>query len=75
MQVPAALQRGEWVDVAIQIQADGELSVYMNREHLFTSRFLFTPSPGAVYRIALAGAAADTELLFRDVYLWRGARY
>jgi len=68
------LSPDEWHHLAIQVRADGNASVFLDRELLHTASVYASPSEDDRWRIVLMGAAVDTELLFRNITVWRGLR-
>jgi len=64
-----------WTHVALQLRADGEVSLALDREVVVVSSLLARNGPDTRWRVVLGGAAVDTELRFRDLRLWDGPRY
>lgn len=64
-----------WTHVAVQLRADGEVSLALNRQVVVVSSLLAENGPDTRWRVVLGGAAVDTELHFRDLRLWDGPRY
>lgn len=69
------LPSDDWIHVALQVRPDGIGSVILNREVVFETSYVLTGHDTSLWTITLDGAGVDTELLFRDITLWRGARY
>jgi hypothetical protein len=65
----------DWVHVALQVRADGAPSLFLNREHVVSSQFKLPISEEDSWRVMLAGASVDTELLVRNLVVWRGERF
>lgn len=65
----------DWVHLALQVRSDGIGSLVVDREPLFETPYMIRGHASSLWRILLEGAAVDTQLLFRDVTLWRGVRY
>jgi hypothetical protein len=64
----------DWVHLALQIRPDGLSSIFLNREQINVSRYPALPN-NFTWKIELAGASVDTELLVRNLTLWRGERF
>lgn len=72
---PDQLPTTDWTHVALQFRPDGELSIWVNREHAFTAPLHIENDPDTRWRALLVGASVDTEVLVRNVRLWDGPRY
>ena len=64
----------DWVHLALQVRPDGLTSFFVNREQINVSRYPALPNT-FTWKIELAGASVDTELLVRNLTLWRGERF
>jgi len=73
--LPDLLPTPNWVHLAIQVRPDGSTQLYVNRRLVATSRLRMDLNPDQRFRVALLGAAVDTELYVRNVSLWEGVRY
>jgi hypothetical protein len=73
--VGAGFRPGEWNRLAIQVRADGEVSAWINGEHVVTSPLLADVSGLPDWRVALLGRSVDTQLWVRDLIVWLGLRY
>ena len=69
------LPSSDWTHLALQLRADGALSVFLNRELTHRSDVVLPLEPRARVHVRLGGASVDTRLLIRDVVLWRGERF
>ncbi len=69
------LPSDDWVHLAIQLRADGELSTFLNGE--FVSRFPVRVRNDAEvrWRLGIFGHSVDTEVHVRNLALWPGMRY
>ena len=64
---PGLLPSDDWVHLALQLRADGELSVWVEREHVFTGPVHLDTAPETGWRVAILGASYETELFVRDL--------
>jgi len=69
------LPSSDWTHLALQLRADGALSVFLDRELAHRSDVVLPVEPQARVHVRLGGASVDTRLLIRDVVLWRGERF
>ena len=74
-EVPASLPSSGWTHVALQIRADGEPSLVINRERVLTSPILLPTVPRGQWTIKLRGDAVGTELFVRNLNIWQEVRY
>ena len=70
-----SLPSREWVHLAMQVRPDGFYTVLVNRNEVWRFQNPFGAYTGVGWRIELAGASVDTELLIRNLTLWRGERF
>jgi len=75
VEVSPHLPSDDWVHLALQVRSDGTATVFVNRELVFQSESRLAGHATARWKIELAGAAVDTELLIRNLTLWRGERF
>lgn len=73
--LPDDFDSSRWTSVALQIGPDGYPTVAVDGRVAFRSRRSVGPLNGPEWRIVLAGAADQTEFLFRNLKLSRGVRY
>lgn len=69
------LPNDDWTHLAVQMRADGEVSVFVNRELVGTSPLRARNDTDTRWRILLIGSSWETEALARDLYVWEGPRY
>ncbi len=72
---PDDLPTDGWTHLALQVGADGVVELVLNQRVVQRHP---TPVPldrGQRLRIVLTGRAVETELLVRNVIVWRGLRY
>ena len=70
--LPDDFNTNSWTRFALEIQPDGRVALYVNRELL---HILDTPiplRPGDTWRILLAGASVDTQLYVRSLTVYTG---
>lgn len=76
VQLPDALvPDGGWTHMALELSADGFVSVAINRQLVFTSPVPMVADPGREWHIKITGAEVGTTAMIRDVVLWDGMRY
>ncbi|MBT8396744.1 MAG: AAA family ATPase [Gemmatimonadetes bacterium] len=73
--VPEDLPTSDWTHVAIQVRADGECSLVINRKRVATSPILVPTRPHAHWTVSIDGDAVDTEVFIRNLNIWREVRY
>ncbi len=75
VRVPEALPTTGWTHLAIQVRADGECSLVVNRERVATSPILLPITPMNRWTVIVEGDAVETEVFIRDLNIWREVRY
>ncbi len=73
--LPDALPTSGWTHVAIQVRPDGEPSLVINRERVATSPILLPTTPSHQWTVVVEGDAVGTEVLVRNLNIWREVRY
>jgi hypothetical protein len=73
--LPEALPSSGWTHLAIQVRADGEVSLVVNRERVGTSPVLLNTVPIHRWNLVLEGDAVGTRLFFRNLNIWPEVRY
>lgn len=69
------LDDGKWHHLGLQLDPTGALSVIVDRTVIGRHPLPFPPGSASPLRIGVLGRAQDTDLLIRDLVVWRGARY
>ena len=72
---PQVFPTDEWVHAAIQIRADGEVSLYLNHRLAAVSPVKLLTEPTNQWVVVLDGEAVGTELLVRNLAVWPEPRY
>jgi DNA-binding SARP family transcriptional activator len=72
---PIPLESREWVHVALQLRADGELQAFVDRKLVGTSPFPLRNDREIGWRVGIFGAALETESYVRNLVVWGGIRY
>ncbi|TVP56439.1 MAG: hypothetical protein EA351_07920 [Gemmatimonadales bacterium] len=69
------LPSDDWVHLAIQLRADGEITAFLNGE--FVGRFpvRLRNDPEVLWRVGIFGHSVDTEVHVRNLALWPGMRH
>jgi DNA-binding SARP family transcriptional activator len=65
----------DWVRLTMVVRADGAASVLLDGEVVYSAEHPIELDPELPWRVALRGVSVDTEVLVRNVVLWRGERY
>lgn len=73
--VSPTLPSDDWVHLALQIRADGETSILLERSLWVPTDGRVTIDPDKLWKIDFHGPSVDTQLLIRNVTVWRGERY
>lgn len=71
----ASLPTDEWTHAALQMRADGTLTVLVNRTPVATSPLRLRNTADTEWRVALYGSSWETEALIRNFTLWDEPRY
>jgi len=69
------LKQDDWNRFALQMRADGLVSLFVNDAFLVAHPIRADNRPDSRWRVLIKDRAADTRLLLRDVTLWNEARY
>lgn len=72
---PIPQNNSNWVHIALQLRADGELRVFVDRQAVGTSPILLRNDPDTRWRVGIFGAAVETEAYIRNLAVWEGVRY
>lgn len=64
-----------WNRFALQLRADGIVSLFINDHFVASHPKPVNNAPGSKWRILILDRAADTHVYLRDVALWDEARY
>jgi hypothetical protein len=72
---PDVLPSSDWVHMALQIRADGECALILNRQKIGTSPIVLDTRPRHAWHLVLIGDAIGTEILVRNLAVWPGERY
>lgn len=75
VELPPYFPTEEWVSLSLQLQPDGTASVLVDRQPVAEMPLPLAADYEGMWRVWITGASVDTELLIRDLALWRGARY
>ncbi len=69
------LPTDDWTHAALQMRADGTLTVLVNRTPVATSPLRLRNTADTEWRVALYGSSWETEALIRNFTLWDEPRY
>lgn len=72
--LPAEAEPGEWMRFSLEVRPDGEVSVRVNGSVAGTVPLHLAVAPGEEWHLQVSGASMDTELVVRDLLVWRGVR-
>jgi DNA-binding SARP family transcriptional activator len=64
-----------WTHLALQVRADGLVSVFVNRRFVAHAPLRLDMDPSAEWRVALFDAALDTQVQVRNLVVWPEPRY
>ncbi len=64
-----------WNRFALQLRADGRVSLFINDAFVVSHPKPLNNAPGSKWRVLILDRAADTHVYLRDVALWDEARY
>jgi hypothetical protein len=65
----------DWVHMALQVRADGQLSFVLNRRVVAISSVHMRAQALHVWRLTLGGDAVDSEVFLRNLSIWPETRY
>jgi DNA-binding SARP family transcriptional activator len=72
---PDDLPAPDWTHLGLQIGADGRLGLVLNQRLAHTYPADLRVDPRRPLRVIVTGRAVETELLIRNLIVWRGLRY
>jgi hypothetical protein len=72
LRLPQHLPSDDWIHVALQVRGDGEVTLVVNREPVARAVVRLSSEPDSQWRIVLLGAPYGSELLVRQLRVWRG---
>jgi hypothetical protein len=75
VRVPDALPSDDWVQIALQIRADGDASLVVDRRRITSAPVTLQLLPGIEWYLVIKGDAVGTELYVRNLRVWPGERY
>jgi hypothetical protein len=75
VRVPDALPSDDWVHIALQVRADGDVSLVVDRERIASAPVTLQALPGKDWYLVVQGDAVGTELYVRNLSIWPGERY
>ena len=73
--VAPSMGSGAWTSLALQLGPDGTVEIFVDHVLVHTSRWKALFDADARWRVVIAGAAVDTQLLLRNLTVTRGARF
>jgi hypothetical protein len=71
----AAFPPDDWVPIALQVLADGRVTLFVNRQQVAESRLKLEGVTYDDWRIDIQGHSVDTRLEVRNVTLWRDRQF
>jgi hypothetical protein len=71
----AAFPPVDWVPIALQVLADGRVTLFVNRQQVAESRLKLEGVTYDDWRIDIQGHSVDTRLEVRNVTLWRDRQF
>lgn len=73
--IEGGLPGERWVHVGLQIRADGEVSLILDRERVATSPVRIETHPRHGWHLSLEGTTVGTEAFVRHLTVWSEPRY
>jgi hypothetical protein len=73
--VPEALPSEDWVHIALQVRADGDVSLVVDRQRVASAPVTLQALPAKDWYLVIQGDALGTELYVRNLSIWPGERY
>jgi len=75
VRLPGTLPPADWTHVAIQVRADGLAALVVDRQVVAVSPVRLRVRPDEGWTIMVEGDAVGTDLLVRNLTIWREVRY
>jgi hypothetical protein len=75
VRLPGALPASDWTAVALQVRPDGEVSLFLNREHVATSPVSLVTEGTGGWFLLLDGKSVGADTFLRDLVIWEEVRY
>lgn len=75
VRVPEALPSDGWVHLALQVRADGQTSLVVNRQRVAVAPVALDTRPSHQWVLLIQGDAIGTEIFVRNLAVWAGERY
>jgi len=75
VRLPDALPPGGWTHVAVQVRADGQVALVVNRNVVAVSPLKLRMHPYERWTVSLEGDAVGTDLFARNLAIWPEVRY
>ena len=72
VRLPAEVDTSDWTQFALEIQPDGQVALYVNQRLVRALENPIFIDPETRWRIQLAGAAENTQLLVRSLTVYSG---
>jgi hypothetical protein len=73
--LPADVDPATWTRLTLQARPDGAVQAYLDGTLWVEGSERLRIRDAEPWQVAIMGAAVDTELLIRDLTVWRGIRY
>ena len=75
VRLPGVLPPMDWTHVAIQVRADGQVGLVVDRKVVAVSPLRLRIRPDRSWTVTVQGDAVGTDLLARNLTIWRELRY
>ena len=75
LRIPGILPSEDWVHMALQVRADGEASLVLDRQPVGSSPATLRMDDAGPWFLLIQGDAVGTEIYVRNLAIWPGERY
>jgi len=75
IRLPHLLPPSNWTHVALQLRADGQVTLVVDRQPVATNPIHIHTQPKHQWTVLVEGSAVGTEIFVRNLNIWRGIRY
>lgn len=72
---PGLIPASEWTRVTLQVRADGQVSLFLDQEHVATSPVNLPTGEEGPWLLLLLGKSVGAPVLLRDLVIWEEVRY
>jgi DNA-binding SARP family transcriptional activator len=75
VRAPESFPPDDWTHLALQVRADGEATLVVNRQRLVSNPIRLHTPPESRWTLIVEGDAIGTDIYVRNLTIWLGERY